>query len=78
MPSLLTEGTRHGYQIRQAYRFGTCDVVGEVINETSRAYIYRRPDGETAFISKRAPTLHVGPCSMCADYHHHQAQREAA
>jgi hypothetical protein len=53
-------------------------VVGEVINETSRAYIYRRPDGETAFISKRAPTLHVGPCSMCADYHHHQAQREAA
>ena len=65
-------------KIRQCFRFGTCDVLGEVINETSRAYIFRRPDGETAFISKRAPTLHVGPCRMCADYYHHQAQRAAA
>ena len=40
-------------KVRQASRFGTCDVLGEVINETSHAYIFRRPDGETAFISKR-------------------------
>jgi hypothetical protein len=65
-------------KVRQASRFGTCDVLGDVINETLHAYIFRRPDGETAFISKRAPTLHVGPCRMCADYHHHGAQREAA
>ena len=61
-------------KVRQASRFGTCDVLGDVINETLHAYIFRRPDGETAFISK----LHVGPCRMCADYLHHQAQREAA
>ena len=65
-------------KIRQAARFDACDVLGEVISETSRAYIFRRPDGEIVFISKRAPTLHVGPCRMCADYHHHGAQREAA
>jgi hypothetical protein len=46
-------------KVRQASRFGTCDVLGEVINETLHAYIFRRPDGETAFISKRAPTLHA-------------------
>jgi hypothetical protein len=65
-------------KVRQASHRGMCDVLGEVINETSHAYIFRRPDGETAFISKRAPTLHTGPCCMCADHHHHQAQREAA
>ena len=52
-------------KVRQASRFGACDMLGEVINETSHAYIFRRPDGETGFISKRAPTLHVGPCRMC-------------
>src|SRR3954465_2855680 len=46
-------------KVRQASRFGTCDVLGEVINEPLHAYIFRRPDGETAFISKRAPTLHA-------------------
>ena len=46
-------------KVRQASRFGMCDVLGEVINETLHAYIFRRPDGETAFISKRAPTLHA-------------------
>jgi len=31
-------------KVRHASRFGTCDVLGEVINETSHAYIFRRPD----------------------------------
>jgi hypothetical protein len=61
-------------KIRQCFRFGTCDVLGEVINETSRAYIFRRPDGETGFISKSAPTLHVRACTMCADYGQPPAQ----
>ena len=61
-------------KIRQCSRFGTCDVLGEVINETSRAYVFRRPDGASAFISKNAPTLHVWPCTMCADYGQPPAQ----
>ena len=65
-------------KVRQASRFGSCDVLGEVINETSHAYIFRRPDGETGFISKSAPTLHVRACTMCADHHQHQPLCEAA
>jgi hypothetical protein len=54
-------------KIRQASRSGSCVELGEIINETSRAYIFRRPNGETAFIHKNAPTLHVQPCMMCRD-----------
>src|SRR4051794_41930633 len=48
------EGQAMTIKIRQAARFDPCDVLGEVISETSRAYIFRRPDGETGFISKNA------------------------
>jgi hypothetical protein len=72
------EGQAMTIKIRQASRFDACDVLGEVISETSRAYIFRRPDGETGFISKNAPTLHVRACTMCADHHQHQPLCEAA
>ena len=66
-------------KVRQCSRFDMCEVLGEVINETSRAYVYRRPNGETAFISKNAPSLHVRACTMCADYRQHHSPRwEAA
>ena len=49
-------------KVRQASRFGSCDVLGEVINETLHAYIFRRPDGETVLHFKAradAPCLTV-------------------
>ena len=63
--------------VRQGSRVGACTELGSVVHETTAAYVFRRPDGEVAFISKRSPSLHVGPCMMCPD-HHHQNPREAA
>ena len=53
--------------VREASRFGPCYVLGELIGETAARYIYRNRAG-TAFVSKNAPSIHLAPCPVCADY----------
>jgi hypothetical protein len=65
-------------KVRQASRFDPCDVLDEVMNATSRVYVFRRPGGEIGMIAKNAPTLHLRACTMCADYHQHRPLCEAA
>lgn len=53
--------------IRQATRFGACNVLGELVRETSTRYIYQpRGDASEAFADKRTPGIHLEPCSSCA------------
>jgi hypothetical protein len=59
--------------VREGTRFGPCFVLGELIGETTTKYIYRNRAG-TAFVSKSAPSIHVTPCAVCADY----SEREEA
>ena len=53
--------------VREASRFGRCNLLGELVDETSTRYVYRRRHG-TAFVDKRSPTIHVEPCEGCPDY----------
>ena len=64
--------------VRAGSRVGACTELGSLVYETTAAYVFRRPDGEIAFISKRSPALHMAPCIMCRDDHQHQEPREAA
>jgi hypothetical protein len=62
-------------KVREGSRFGACTVLGELICETMTRYVYRRARGdETFFVSKDAPSIHLQPCKVCADYReHHEA-----
>jgi hypothetical protein len=60
--------------VRESSRFGFCYALGELIGETPTKYIYRNRAG-TAFVSKSAPSIHLKPCKVCADY---QQSDEAA
>jgi hypothetical protein len=53
--------------VRECSRLGPCSVLGELTGETAARYIYRNR-GESAFVSKDSPTIHIAPCPVCADY----------
>jgi hypothetical protein len=57
--------------VRENLRFGPCNVLGELIDETDTRYVYRNRAG-TAFVSKNSPSIHIAPCKVCADYHQHE------
>jgi hypothetical protein len=57
--------------VRENLRCGPCNVLGELIGETATRYIYRNRAG-TAFVSKSAPSIHITPCEVCADYGEHE------
>jgi hypothetical protein len=55
--------------VREASQFGPCNLLGELFNETSTRYVYRRrSDGSTAFVDKRSRAMHLKACRACADY----------
>jgi hypothetical protein len=53
--------------VRQGSRYGTCTMLGELIDETTCRYIYRNRAG-TAFVDKRSPSIHIEPCEGCPDH----------
>jgi hypothetical protein len=53
--------------VRERSPFGPCNLLGELVHETpTRYYVYRRPNGVTAFACKRS--LHLEPCPACPDH----------
>jgi hypothetical protein len=52
--------------VRESSRLGACQMLGELVGGTATRYIYRRRD-VTAFVNKRSPAIHIGPCKACAD-----------
>lgn len=55
--------------VREASRFGSCNLLGELVAETSTRYIYRRRHtSQTAFVDKGSPSIHIEPCQTCLDY----------
>jgi hypothetical protein len=55
--------------VRKASRFGSCNLLGELVAETSTRYIYRRRHtSQTAFVDKGSPSIHIEPCQTCLDY----------
>jgi hypothetical protein len=62
------EGRATVLVVREASRFGHCDVLGEFVSEDAARYGYRRrPDAPVAF-AQRTPLIHIAPCAACADY----------
>jgi hypothetical protein len=56
--------------VREASRFSRCQVLGELISQsTTRIGYRRRPDAPVAF-AQRSPLVHIEPCRACADYQH--------
>ena len=54
--------------VREASRFGRCDVLGELIwEDAARVGYRRRPEAPVAF-AHRSPAIHLEPCAGCADY----------
>jgi hypothetical protein len=45
---------------------GPCHVLGLLVRETTKQYVYRRRNGPDAYISKRL--VHLEPCRSCPDY----------
>ncbi len=55
--------------VREASQFGPCNLVGELVNETTTRYTYRRrSDAQVSFVDKRSGAIHVKACRACADY----------
>jgi hypothetical protein len=55
--------------VREASRFGVCNVLGTFVRETKTRYVYRRyENGPTCFVCKRRPSIHLEPCKVCLDY----------
>jgi hypothetical protein len=55
--------------VREGSRFGSCNLLGELVAETSTRYIYRRRHtSQTAFVDKGSPSIHIEPCQACRDY----------
>jgi hypothetical protein len=52
--------------VREGSHIGPCNVLGDLVGKTATRYIYRRRD-VTAFVNKRSPAIHIGPCKACAD-----------
>ena len=48
--------------VRQGSRVGACTELGSLVYETTAAYVFRRPDGEIAFIPSARRRSTVGPC----------------
>jgi hypothetical protein len=55
--------------VREGPRIGPCDVLGDLVGESTTRYIYRRRN-VTAFVSKQSRLIHILPCKACADYRH--------
>ena len=53
--------------VRESSRLGACQMLGELVGETTTRYVYRRRN-VTAFVDKRSPSIHIAPCKTCADY----------
>ena len=55
--------------VREISAFGRCNVLGELVRETSTRYHYRRDsDFRIAFVLKRTRGIHIQPCNTCHDY----------
>jgi hypothetical protein len=39
-----------------------------LVGETATRYFYRPRSGDTAYVSKRSPSIHLQACEACADY----------
>jgi len=56
-------------RVREGSRFGSCNLLGELVSETSTHYLYRRRHTtQTAFVDKGSPSIHIQPCQACPDY----------
>ena len=54
--------------VREASAWGPCNVLGELMGETSTRYLYRPRSGSAvAFVDKRSRAIHVQPCDACPD-----------
>jgi hypothetical protein len=55
--------------VRESHPIGQCTLLGELIEDTTIRYYYRRRFGDAlAFVDKRSPTIHIVPCKACPDY----------
>jgi hypothetical protein len=45
---------------------GPCNVLGLLVRETKKQYVYRRRNERDAYISKRL--AHLEPCRSCPDH----------
>jgi hypothetical protein len=56
-------------RVREGSRFGSCNLLGELVAETSTHYIYRRRHTtQTALVDKGSSSIHIHPCQACPDY----------
>jgi hypothetical protein len=53
--------------LRHACPFGQCVVLGNLVRETKRYFVYAVRDNRHAFIPKRSSAVHLNPCPKCPD-----------